>query len=491
MPKLSVPLRSKLQNYVNTYGSDVFSTDGVVLVCKICEQSVNYEKKYFISQHINTTKHKNALSKVVSKNKISLLPTVFASSSRQSQFSFDLCKAFLASGIPLWKIENPTLREFLEKYTKESVPCESSLRKSYLTQCYDTVLDMIKEKTRNKKVWISIDESADATGRFIANVIVGVLDHSSDESVKPFLLTSECLDRVNSTTIAQLFTTSLKLMWPEEVQHDNVLLFISDAATYMKKAAKALKVLFPKMLHVTCVAHGFHRVSEEVRVLFPNVDQLISNIKKIFLKAPSRIQTFRDIAPDLPLPPQPIITRWGTWISAAVYYASNFRSITEVVNALEDEAASIRAAKKLLDSPEVKNDITFIAAHFGFLPEMITRLEERGQPLLASMKIVESVVQRLESVPGEKGLLIKGKCERVLSQNSDLDTLRNISKILNGDNSVQVEMDPSVLLCFRFAPITSVDVERSFSQMKNVLNDRRHNMTVENLKKHLVVMCNQ
>ncbi|PSN54448.1 hypothetical protein C0J52_06675 [Blattella germanica] len=203
MPKLSVPLRSKLQNYVNTYGSDVFSTDGVVLVCKICEQSVNYEKKYFISQHINTTKHKNALSKVVSKNKISLLPTVFASS------------------------------------------------------------------------------------------------------------------------------------------------------------------------------------------------------------------------------------------------------------------------------------------------KMITRLEERGQPLLASMKIVESVVQRLESVPGEKGLLIKGKCERVLSQNSDLDTLRNISKILNGDNSVQVEMDPSVLLCFRFAPITSVDVERSFSQMKNVLNDRRHNMTVENLKKHLVVMCNQ
>ena len=89
-----------------------------------------------------------------------------------------------------------------------------------------------------------------------------------------------------------------------------------------------------------------------------------------------------------------------------------------MVKALEDEAASIRAAKKLHDSPEVKNDITFIAAHFGFLPEMITRLEERGQPLLASMKIVESVVQRLESVPGEKGLLIKENaresCHKIL-----------------------------------------------------------------------------
>ncbi|KAJ4438593.1 hypothetical protein ANN_14540 [Periplaneta americana] len=89
MPKFSVPLRSKLQSYVNTFGSDVFCTDGKVLTCKICEQSVNYEYKYFISQHISTTKHKNALSKATGK-KISLLPTVIATSSRKSQFAPDL-----------------------------------------------------------------------------------------------------------------------------------------------------------------------------------------------------------------------------------------------------------------------------------------------------------------------------------------------------------------------------------------------------------------
>ena len=63
MPKLSVPLRSELQNYVNTFGSVVFPTDGKILLYKICEQSVNYENKYLIAQHVNTTKHKNALSK--------------------------------------------------------------------------------------------------------------------------------------------------------------------------------------------------------------------------------------------------------------------------------------------------------------------------------------------------------------------------------------------------------------------------------------------
>ena len=33
---------------------------------------------------------------------------------------------------------------------------------------------------------------------------------------------------------------------------------------------------------------------------------------KVFLKGPSRIRTFGDIAPELPLPPQPIVTRWRT-----------------------------------------------------------------------------------------------------------------------------------------------------------------------------------
>ncbi|KAJ4435435.1 hypothetical protein ANN_18050 [Periplaneta americana] len=59
--------------------------------------------KYFISQHISTTKHKNALSKATGK-KIPLLPIVIATSSRKSQFEFDLCKAFLAAEIPLWKV---------------------------------------------------------------------------------------------------------------------------------------------------------------------------------------------------------------------------------------------------------------------------------------------------------------------------------------------------------------------------------------------------
>ena len=111
------------------------------------------------------------------------------------------------------------------------------------------------------------------------NVIVGSLNPSKEEPVKAYLLTTESLERVNNSTICQLFTNSLQLIWTEEIQYDNVLLFITDGAPYMKKAEQVLKVLFPNMLHVTCMAHGIHRVSKEVQSLFPDVDSLISCTK--------------------------------------------------------------------------------------------------------------------------------------------------------------------------------------------------------------------
>jgi len=34
--------------------------------------------------------------------------------------------------------------------------------------------------------------------------------------------------------------------------------------------------------------------------------------KYLFLKAPSRVNIFKEIAPTTSFPPQPILTRWGT-----------------------------------------------------------------------------------------------------------------------------------------------------------------------------------
>ena len=42
---------------------------------------------------------------------------------------------------------------------------------------------------------------------------------------------------------------------------------------------------------------------------------------------------------------------------------------------------------------------------------------------------------------------------------------------------------------FKYAPITSVDVERSFFTYKYMYTDRRHTFLQENFEKHVIVNC--
>ena len=57
MPKSKPLFSSTLRKYVNEFGADIFSTDGTILYCKVCEVRVSAEKKFTIQQHVATNKH--------------------------------------------------------------------------------------------------------------------------------------------------------------------------------------------------------------------------------------------------------------------------------------------------------------------------------------------------------------------------------------------------------------------------------------------------
>jgi hypothetical protein len=79
---------------------------------------------------------------------------------------------------------------------------------------------------------------------------------------------------------------------------------------------------------------------------------LISNVKKIFLKASLRVEKFKQEAPSLPLPPTPVLTRWGTWLDAAMYYCENYSTVEKIVSELDSNEASssIKSVKELFSS---------------------------------------------------------------------------------------------------------------------------------------------
>ena len=66
------------------------------------------------------------------------------------------------------------------------------------------------------------------------------------------------------------------------------------------------------------------------------------------------------------------------------------------------------------------------------------------------------------------------------------ELLNKINQVLQGEEPL--EISPDVAASLKLCPIVFVDVQRSFSQYKNILMDRRHSFTQKNLVKYVV--CN-
>lgn len=52
----------------------------------------------------------------------------------------------------------------------------------------------------------------------------------------------------------------------------------------MLSAMRSLQTLFPKMLHLTCFAHGLNRLAEFIRGQSKDANALIANVKSVFVK---------------------------------------------------------------------------------------------------------------------------------------------------------------------------------------------------------------
>ena len=124
------------------------------------------------------------------------------------------------------------------------------------------------------------------------------------------------------------------------------------------------------MVHVTCLAHVLHRVAEMVRSKFSEVNRLISAAKSVFLKAPRRVEKFKELSPGVPLPPSPVVTRWSTWLEAAQYYSNHLEEVTNAIMSFD--------GTELLQNVELKISLVFIANQFAMLHSTIEKLETRG-----------------------------------------------------------------------------------------------------------------
>ena len=435
------------------------------LVCIPCFKTFeNFNTKNgnsWVNEHLKTDKHKNNISTHSNKRKSSEDLSIIGKSAREKKENFakDLTTAFMSADIPLCKLDNEVLRRFLFDYTDQTIPKPETLRLRYVNDVYDKKLEKVSDLIANKNVYVMVDETTDSAQRSVFNVLVGVMN---GEISKPILISTQFLKETTGKAISE---ATIKACKDIGIKFQNVKLCLTDVAPSMILAMRLTKEKFTQMRHITCLAHTLHRVCEKIRSNNLLADSFISKMKKTFTNSPKIRRQFKEIC-KIPLPNSPVITRWGTWLEAAFYYCENFDVICEFINKLVAKNEAIVELKELLFNPNLRIQITRLIK-FKCLTQNIIEIQKQSLPVRDQMKIIKNLQQILS------GFSLK-KLNECLSKNPDLK--------LFIDNLTPEEF---------YAPLTTVDVERSFSIYKSLLTDRRMRFSDDNLKKFFFVKFNQ
>ena len=169
--------------------------------------------------------------------------------------------------------------------------------------------EQIQELLVTKKFLI-VDEAEIAKQKYIS-VLVGSLDAPN----QTFLVDCHPLDSASNVNSSVILHTVDDILQQLEIKCKNFSMFLTGAARYMSLAGKTLKELYP-LMHVTCVAHLLHNCAMHVHAHFKNIDEIIATIKAVTIKNKGHKKDFHDAG--LLSLPDPVITRWATWLFAKV-----------------------------------------------------------------------------------------------------------------------------------------------------------------------------
>ena len=284
------------------------------------------------------------------------------------------------------------------------------------------------------------------------SISVSVLVGSLDVPNQTFLDDCHTLDsgsNVNSSIILHTVDDILRQL---EIKRENFSLFLTDAARYISLAGKTLMELYPSLMHVTCVAHLLHNCAMRVHAHFKNIDEIIATIK-----TKDRKKDFYDAG--LPSSPDPVITRWATWLRAALYYSENHPAVRTIVNNWTSAGLLVSRAKDTINVEDLVpdwvkiNQYRTLAANVEFLEGSACTITE-AYGLLKNMQF------------NDDPCAIKYYIKKRLS-NSDLETIINCTNLT---------IDPTSYTLLRKAQPTSAAVERSFSMLSKLLRKDRNLM---------------
>jgi len=142
----------------------------------------------------------------------------------------------------------------------------------------------------------------------------------------------------------------------------------------------------------------------------------------------------------------------------------------------------------------MSRNLAYIKANFCGISKSISCLETVGIQLCDAINNVKQTESELSRVQGEVANKVNAKLQSVLERNPGYSTLCKVSGILCG-NEAELDgneqgLSANDLTLFKYSPVTSCDVERSFSSYKFLLSDNRRSFQFDNFKMYVIIHCN-
>ena len=377
-----------------------------------------------------------------------------------SDFADIVADFFVGNNIPLYKLRSDASKRFFQRLNKPT-PSETTCRQRIEGMAEKQFL-RIKELVGQKEIFVAVDE-ADVGGQRYVNFLVGVLE-------EPHVMYMFDCRHIPAAANAQIILHTVDdCIRQLEVDRANFCLLLSDAAPYMVLAGSTMKQFYPRLFHVTCVAHLLHNCAVRVKNVFGDVNSLISRIKNAVVKNQSRKDAFSDIGQ----PPLPIITRWCSWLLAARFYAENLPEVKRIVLQFTGEGLLVQAAKTIVQKAGLYADLRDIHASYDQLIKIVTRME-------SSTATIREAHQQLRDLQfGADRANIRPYLEKRLRSN-DLTAICEMTR---------EEISPALYCMLQAAQPSTAEVERSFSLLNKILVDDR-NFLPSSVKHYMCVYFN-
>ena len=154
----------------------------------------------------------------------------------------------------------------------------------------------------------------------------------------------------------------------------------------------------------------------------------------------------------LPSPPDPVITRWATWLRAALYYSENLPAVCTIVNNWTDGSLLVRRVKDTINANDLVPDLVSIN-QYRTLTANVEFLEASDCTMTEAYGLLKNM--QFDDDP----CAIKAYIKKRLS-NCDLEAIINCTNLT---------IAPTSYALLQKAQPTSALVERSFSMLSKLL----------------------